>query len=138
MTTLIDTNIIFSLLDDGDKFHSSCTEAICKLRKVGPLLVTDIVYCEASVGMDTVEDIDSALSTLALERVSTTNEALFLAGKAFLRYKTLNSGPKTNVLPDFIIGATAKALDLPLLTRNSSDFNGYFPDIKIIEPQDKT
>ena len=41
-------------------------------------------------------------------------EALFLAGKAFLKYKK-GEGVKKSLLPEFCIGAQAAVLDLDLI-----------------------
>jgi hypothetical protein len=63
-----------------------------------------------------------------------SDAALVRAGVAFKQYRTQNSRPKTNVLPDFIIGAIAEVADAPLLTANSADFAAYFPKIILISP----
>jgi hypothetical protein len=60
-------------------------------------------------------------------------EALFLAGKAYIKYKK-RKGVKTTPLPDFFIGAQAAVLDLNLLTRDVSRYETYFPTVKLIAP----
>jgi hypothetical protein len=57
-------------------------------------------------------------------------ESLFLAGKAFLRYR--QGGAKRNVLPDFIIGAHSAVVSWPLLTRDARRYRTYFPTVDII------
>ena len=64
-------------------------------------------------------------------------EALFLAGKAFLQYKKRKGG-KTNVLPDFFIGAHAAVADYQLMTRDKGRFSTYFPNVKLIMPESAT
>lgn len=134
MTTLIDTNIVIALLDDQDGYHEWAVEKAVELKQQGPLIVSDIVYCESSVAMVRQEDMDEAIHRLGLDRITPSDNALFIAGKAFKRYRDVNKGPKTGVLPDFIIGATAEAMGLPLLTTNPKDFTGYFPNITLIQP----
>lgn len=138
MTTLIDTNIVIYLLDVDHDLHPSVKAKTDELRLEGPLIVSDIVYCETSVAMARREDMDEAIQALGLDRISSSDNALFIAGKAFLRYKDVNNGPKKGVLPDFIIGATAEAMGLPLLTVNSKDFVGYFPNVNVIVPDTNT
>jgi len=60
-------------------------------------------------------------------------EALFLAGKAYLKYKK-SRGVKRTPLPDFFIGAQAAVLHLNLLTRDVSRYQTYFPTVKLIAP----
>ena len=54
-------------------------------------------------------------------------EALFLAGKAFLRYRR-SSGTKLSVLPDFYIGAHAAVMQWTLLTRDARRYRTMLAD----------
>ena len=58
---------------------------------------------------------------------------LFLAGKAFLRYKK-HKGSKSSTLPDFFIGAHAAVSQLAVLTRDVTRIRTYFPTVRIIAP----
>ena len=49
-----------------------------------------------------------------------------MAYKDYLR----RGGNKTNVLPDFLIGAIAEVAEAPLITANQKDFLGYFPSFR--------
>jgi predicted nucleic acid-binding protein len=59
---------------------------------------------------------------------------LFLAGKAFRRYRRAG-GPRTTVLPDFFIGAHAQIAGMPLLTRDVRRYRSYFPHVTLIAPE---
>lgn len=61
-------------------------------------------------------------------------EALFLAGKAFLKYRK-GKGVKRSPLPDFYIGAQAAIFDLDLITRDVSRYRTYFPSVRLISPE---
>ena len=61
-------------------------------------------------------------------------EALFLAGKAYLKYKE-GRGIKSSPLPDFYIGAQAAVLGLDLITRDVSRYRTYFPTVRLICPE---
>lgn len=138
MTTLLDTNIVIALLDPGDHFHAWAVELFEALKADGPTIVSDIVYCEVSVAMDNREQMDEAITSLGLDRIACSNEALFRAGKAYKKYKDDNKGPKLGVLPDFIIGAVADVEGIPLWTTNSKDYVGYFDDLELIVPPKET
>jgi predicted nucleic acid-binding protein len=45
-----------------------------------------------------------------------------------------HGGVKSNVLPDFLIGAQAEAAQAPLLTVNSKDFMSYFAKLNLVCP----
>ncbi|HEY5047718.1 MAG TPA: type II toxin-antitoxin system VapC family toxin [Rhizomicrobium sp.] len=133
MTTFIDTNILIYLTNPAEKMHSWSVKKFQECKSKGPVIISDIVYCEFSVGMETKSDVDAALSLFALERLPESDEALFRAGVAFKAYRA-NKGQKLNVLPDFLIGALAEVVGAPLLTANEKDILKYFPDVTVISP----
>ena len=59
--------------------------------------------------------------------------ALFLAGKAFVRYRR-QGGTKNNVLADFFIGAHAAVAGHRLMTRDPARYRTYFPTLELIAP----
>lgn len=134
MTTFLDTCVVIALLNDNDRLHEWSVEAVQKCKENGPAVICDIVYCEASVGMNTREDLDKAIEAWGIDRIAIPDDALFIAGHVFKRYRTANKGPKTGVLPDFLIGATAELHGAPLMTDNVRDYTGYFPGINFISP----
>lgn len=133
MTTFVDTNVIIYLLDPNSQFHVWAKAAATKRRTEGPLIISDIVYCEISVSLNSVKATDDALSLLALERIGFTKDALFRAGRAFAEYRK-RGGQKTNVLSDFLIGAQAETAGAPLLTNDQKGFISYFPSVELIGP----
>jgi len=61
-------------------------------------------------------------------------EALFLTGKAFLKYRR-NKGTKNSPLPDFFIGAHSAVSQFSLITRDLSKYRTYFPQVNLISPE---
>ena len=96
-------------------------------------MICDIVYCELSQGMESIEETDAAIDKLSIERIHLSKECLFKAGRTFLEYKR-RGGEKFNVLSDFFIGALAVTEGIPLLTGNIRDFRNLFPEIRLISP----
>jgi len=75
----------------------------------------------------------SPLMGLNLDLERTPKRALFLAGKAFKRYRA-SGGTRTGVLPDFFIGAHAEVEVLTILTRDARRYAQYFPKVNVIAP----
>jgi predicted nucleic acid-binding protein len=73
------------------------------------------------------------IETAGLVTAAIPRAALFLAGKAFQRYRSVG-GVKTGVLPDFFIGAHAVITDAVLMTRDAARYRSYFPGIVLIAP----
>ena len=96
-------------------------------------MINDIVYAEVSTRYPSVDTVDSILRDLGVDLVAMPRAALFLAGKAYLRYRTAG-GIRTGVLSDFFIGAHAAAEHLPLLTRDVRRYRSYFPTVNLIAP----
>lgn len=129
MTTFIDTNVIIAILKPAEPHHKWSVAQLAACKANGPALVCDIVYCELGVGMASQAQVDRAISTLALDRYSQSDDAvLWRAGQAYKKYRS-QKGTKNNVLPDFLIGAAAEITGTPLLTANHADYVGYFPGI---------
>ena len=133
MTTFIDTNVLIALMNPDEPHHAWATEAFKKCKSDGPAIISDIVYCEFSIAMDSQEVLNETLEAFALERYPTPDAAFFRAGRAYKTYRT-RKGTKNNVLPDFIIGAVAELAEAPLLTANHRDYEGYFPRVELIHP----
>jgi len=135
MTTLIDTNVIIALLDEEDRHNEWATNAFNNAKDQGPVLISDVVYAEASIAFDSVEGFEEVIQQLGLEKIRSQYSALFSAGKAFRQYRETHRGkPKNNVLPDYFIGADADSLGVPLMTANSADFRTYFGAVELISP----
>jgi predicted nucleic acid-binding protein len=131
--TLVDTNVLLDLVTDDVEWAEWSLARLEQAALLGPIYINDIVYAEASIRYDRIEDFDAMLTQAAIEIAPTPREALFLAGKAFRRYRQAG-GTRTGVLPDFFIGAHAAVADWPLLTRDAGRYRSYFPKIGLIAP----
>jgi predicted nucleic acid-binding protein len=134
--TLIDSNVLIDLLIDDPKWSDWSLAHLEQAALRGPLLINDIVYAETSTRYPAIEDFESALDVGGVTVVSTPRMALFLAGKAFTKYRRAG-GIRTGVLPDFFIGAHAAVEELPLLTRDARRYRHYFPTVMLIAPENE-
>ena len=80
-----------------------------------------------------IEELEAVIADAALTVEAIPREALFLAGKAFWRYRR-SRGTKSSVLPDFYIGAHAAVMQWPILTRDVSRYQTYYPTVPLITP----
>lgn len=133
MTVFVDSSVLIPLFDEGSEHHEWCQEQVEAASREGPVVVSDIVYAEVSVGMANKQDTDEALAQFAFSRSGYTDEVLFRAGRAFLDYRA-NGGPRESLLPDFLVGALAEVEGEPLLTRDVTKVRTYFPRVALIQP----
>lgn len=131
---LVDSNILLDIMTNDPKWYDWSASQLSTLTEFHELIINDIIYTEISIGFAKIEDLERIISNEFFKIMPIPKEALFLAGKAFLKYKT-NKGNKNSVLPDFFIGAHASILDIPLLTRDISRYKTYFPKLKLISPE---
>jgi predicted nucleic acid-binding protein len=131
--TLVDTNILLDLVTDNRDWADWSQGQLEAAAVRGPVLINDVVYAEFSVGFRRFEEVEAVLSAAQIEMAALPREALFLAGKAFLRYRA-GGGQRSGVLPDFFIGAHAAVLQFPLLTRDVRRYRTYFPTVQLIAP----
>jgi predicted nucleic acid-binding protein len=134
MATLVDTNVLLDLATDNPHWADWSVRALETAAARGPLLVNDISCAELSVRLELAEEVDTFLTTGGFEIQATPRAALFLAGKAFLAYRA-RGGTRTGVLPDFLSGAHAAVMELPLLTRDIGRYRSYFPAVTLLTPK---
>ena len=132
--TLVDTNILLDLATADPDWSDWSIRQLERASSHGPLIVNDITYAELSVRFDKIEAVDHFLQTGGFDLHPTPRPALFLAGKIFRAYRE-RGGPRTGVLPDFLIGAHAAVAGLPLLTRDIGRYRTYFPTVDLIAPR---
>jgi predicted nucleic acid-binding protein len=133
MATFLDSNVLIYALNPKSELHLWSAEQIFERRKLGGLFIDAMTYAEVSLGYLNVAAFDSTLSRLQVEIKSTSKDALFVAARAYQKYK-VRGGTKTNVQPDFLIGANSLDNKMPLMTRDINRFRTYFPTLQLIAP----
>ena len=132
--TLVDTNVLLDVVTDDPVWARWSLGQLDAAALKGPLAINAIVYAELSVRFERIEDLDGVVQQAGLSMETMPRAALFLAGKAFLRYRS-SGGARTGVLPDFFIGAHAAIESVPLLTRDARRYRTYFPSLVLITPE---
>ena len=130
---LVDSNVILDVFLDDPSWADWSESTLEEYFQYAKLFINPVVYSEVSIGFKRIEDLESALSKAGFQMLEIPKEALFLAGKAFLKYKK-GKGVKKSPLPDFYIGAQAAVLDFTLITRDVARYRTYFPSIRLVSP----
>jgi predicted nucleic acid-binding protein len=108
-------------------------QALSKQSALGPLIINEVIYAEIAVRSASEAALDQSLRDIYLQFQAAPKSALFLAGKAFGRYRAAG-GTRASNLPDFFIGAHAQVAGLAILTRDVRRYRTYFPDVELIAP----
>ena len=131
---LVDTNVILDVIQNDPKWAAWSQAQLDAASLKFTLVINPVIYAELSIAYRRIEELEAMLGISGLRMESIPREALFLAGRAFLKYRQ-RRGTRTGVLPDFFIGAHAAVAGIPLLTRDARRYSDYFPSLELITPE---
>jgi predicted nucleic acid-binding protein len=130
---LVDANVLIDVATDDPVWADWSQGQLDIAADNNDIAINDIVYAELSVRYSRPSELDAMLQQFHIRVERTPREALFVAGKAFQRYRAAG-GARTSVLPDLFIGAHALMSGVPLITRDAHRYRTYFPGIALIAP----
>lgn len=130
---MADSNVLLDVTTRDPVWAEWSRRQLARAIVEDELRVNDVVFAEVSVGFAHVREVEGVLASLRAVLTPIPRQALFLAAKAFQRYRAVG-GVRTGVLPDFFIGAHALVADAPLITRDPRRYRSYFPEVRLIEP----
>jgi len=130
----IDSCVLLDLFTNDLNWAGWSENILEQYSVTNTLYINSIVYTEVSIGFNKIEEVEAAISKLGIKVLEIPREALFLAGKTFLTYRK-NKGIKNSPLPDFFIGAHTSVSKFDLITRGTSKYKTYFPQVNLIYPE---
>lgn len=134
--TFIDSNVLIDIFDSDPRWRDWSNARVEERTVDRDGIVSPIVVAELSPGYETLDEVLELLASLSIRIVPFKEDAAFLSGKVFARYRRERiAGSGSRVLPDFMIGAHASVLGLPLLTRDPRVYRRYFPELTLITPE---
>lgn len=131
---LVDTNVLLDVLEDDPAWADWSVRQLRAQAQVHELFINPVIYSELSLAFDSVHAVDEAIEDMGLSFHELPRPALFLAGRAFVKYRR-DGWSKSNVLADFFIGAHAAVLSCAILTRDARRYKSYFPSVAFIAPE---
>ena len=131
---LVDTNVLVDVFEDDPVWADWSEQQLRTQSQVHELTINPVIYAEVSLVFDSVHAVDDAIDRLGVTFREVPRAALFLAGRAFVKYRR-SGGTKTNVLADFFIGAHAAVAGCGILTRDGRRYRSHFPRVALVEPR---
>ncbi|WP_375460494.1 type II toxin-antitoxin system VapC family toxin [uncultured Enterovirga sp.] len=130
----LDSNVLLDVFSADERWGEWSARQMARFAgRLDRLLINAIVYAEVSIKLPNQAELDRNLTGLGIRIVEPTRRASFAAGKAFGKYRS-SGGVRTTTLPDFLIGAHAADLGLPLVTRDVRRYRTYFPELELVTP----
>ncbi|MGB1563972.1 MAG: type II toxin-antitoxin system VapC family toxin [Sinimarinibacterium flocculans] len=131
---LVDTNVLIDVLEDDPAWSDWSLRQLRAQAQVHDLLINPVIYAELSLLFDSVAATDKVIDDMGLVLAELPRAALFLAGRAHVKYRQ-GGGTRSNVLADFFIGAHAAVAGCGILTRDDRRYRNYFPTVPLITPE---
>ena len=129
----MDSNVLLDVFEDDATWGDWSESMLDRMSETRTLIINPIIYSEVSIGFRGIEELEDVLGRGGFRMKEIPKESLFLAGKAFLKYRK-RKGAKSTALPDFFIGAHAAVAKISLLTRAPKRIRSYFPSVDVIAP----
>lgn len=129
----LDTNILVDLTDRGAEWHSWAKNTLARQDRI-QIVTNFVALAEFARRFSSALALDSWTRAFPIRVVPLDVSTAFRAGIAFNLYRR-RGGPRTAILPDFLIGAHATVLGATLLTRDHARFVSYFPELALITPE---
>ena len=132
ISVAIDTSVLLSIFK-GEKEGAEWLEFIQVLAETKSIIVSSVVLSEVRSFFPTDVQCMKAFRALELRHSVLGEEAALLAGKIFRSYRS-KGGPRTTILPDFLIAAHASIQADALATVDRGYLRSYFPSVRLLKP----
>jgi len=132
---LVDTNVLLDVLENDPVWADWSVLQLRAQAQVHELFINPVIYSELSLAFDAVKAVDEAIEDMGITCHELPRPALFLASRAFVKYRREGS-TRTNVLRSFFIGAHAAVLSCGILTRDGRRYRSYFPRVTLVAPEE--
>jgi predicted nucleic acid-binding protein len=128
----VDTSALLSIFK-GESEGKAWLDLLYTLSRTKSLIVSTIVLGEIrsffpndTVCINAIESLDLRVSDL-------DQDSSLLAGKIFREYRA-KGGPRSTILPDFLVAAHAVTQADALATFDRGYLRAYFPKIRLLQP----
>ncbi len=91
---LVDSCVLLDIFTDDPNWADWSEEMLVKYSQTNTLYINPIIYTEISIGFNKIEEVELAIKEVGVKVIEIPREALFLAGKIFLKYKRNKAGFK--------------------------------------------
>jgi predicted nucleic acid-binding protein len=129
----VDTSVLLAIFkgETRGELWLACLESA---SEAASLLLSSVVLAEVRSFFPSDDACLEALRDLSLRHSPLTENASLLAGKMFRAYRR-EGGPRTTILPDFLVAAHAATQADSLATEDRGYLRRYFPTVRLLSPE---
>ena len=99
----------------------------------GPLVISPVAFAELAPSALDVLELRETLNLMQISFDPISEEAAFLAGSMFRRYRQAG-GPRQHLVPDFLIAAHAQVQAGRLAAIDRGYLRQWFPGLTLLQP----
>ncbi len=130
----LDSNAVIDLMNQPSPADGGwATTLFDRFADGADLAANLIVVAEVAVGVQQPDALVDDMGQLGIEILDLTPPVALRAAAAFREYRR-RGGPRSTILPDFLIGAHAVVLGATLMTRDQR-LASYFPELTFLTPE---
>lgn len=130
MRTAVDSSVLWAVLNE-EPDAGDWVVALQKAADLGSLLICPVVFAEMTPSAGSAAELLAILGRLGVSYDPFLPESAFLAGLTFKQYRR-EGGPRTHLIPDFLIAAHAQVQADRLAAKDRGYFRRYFPSLKLM------
>ncbi len=128
----VDTSVLLAIFK-GEARGELWLDRLQSAAQTASLLVSSVAFAETRSFFLSDEKCRAALQSLGVRHSALGEEAANLAGRIFRIYRQ-EGGPRTTILPDFLVAAHAATQASALATEDRGYLRAYFPRVKLVSP----
>ena len=128
----VDTSVLLAIFK-GESRGELWLETLQSAAEAASLLLSSVVLAEVRSFFPSEDACRKALRDLDLRHSPLTENASLLAGTIFRTYRR-EGGPRTTIMPDFLVAAHAATQADSLATEDRGYLRTYFPNIRLLSP----
>lgn len=126
----VDTSVLLAIFK-GESDGRAWLDRLLKASETASLLASSVVVAEVRSFFASDAACSTALRKLGIRHSALDEEAANLAGRIFRLYRS-QGGPRTTILPDFLVAAHAAVQAVALATEDRGYLRAYFPRVRIL------
>lgn len=129
----VDTSVLLAIFK-GETRGELWLARLQSSAEAASLLLSSVALAEVRSFFPTDDACLNALRELGLRHSPLSETASLLAGKMFRTYRR-EGGPRTTILPDFLVAAHAATQADSLATEDRGYLRRYFPTVRMLKLQ---
>lgn len=133
MITAIDTSVVLDVVLEDPTFKDASLTALKAARDAGRLIACPVVWAEVRATLKNPETVGELFGQAGIVFDPFDQASAELAGDLWRAYRRAG-GTREHLIPDFLVGAHARARGARLLARDRGFFRKYFTGLTVIEP----